>query len=87
MKRLFYSFFPFVVSQIFLPTDDAFDAAGITNTSVSALPQPVVTNLLLYHLLDGAVDTDALFDATDFYTLFQVRSMTDHIITINNGGR
>lgn len=58
--------------QAFLPTDDAFEAEGITNTSVTTLPQPVVQNLLRYHLLEGAVSREVLADAADFYTVLQV---------------
>ncbi|CAN0537580.1 unnamed protein product, partial [Ectocarpus sp. 12 AP-2014] len=32
---------------VFLPTDDAFEAEGITDTSITTLPQPAVQNLFL----------------------------------------
>lgn len=59
--------------QVFLPTDDAFEAEGITTTSVTNLPQPVVQNLLRYHLLEGAVSSEVIDEAADFYTLLQVK--------------
>lgn len=59
--------------QIFLPTDEAFETAGITTDSVNSLPRPVLTNLLLYHLLEGAADSKVVSTATDFYTVLKVR--------------
>ncbi|CAM9126218.1 unnamed protein product [Scytosiphon promiscuus] len=57
---------------IFLPTDDAFEAEGITNASVVTLPQPTVQNLLLYHLLEGAVGSEIVAESADFHTLLKV---------------
>lgn len=59
---------------MFLPTDDAFEAEGITNASVVTLPQPTVQNLLLYHLLEGAVGSEIVAESADFHTLLKVRS-------------
>ncbi|CAN0040563.1 unnamed protein product, partial [Hapterophycus canaliculatus] len=57
---------------MFLPTDEAFEAEGITNTSVITLPQPTVQNLLLYHLLEGAVGSEIVAESADFHTLLKV---------------
>ncbi|CAM9928279.1 unnamed protein product, partial [Ectocarpus sp. 13 AM-2016] len=54
---------------VFLPTDDAFEAEGITDTSITTLPQPAVQNLFLYHLLEGAASSDVIANATEFYTV------------------
>eukprot|EP00903_Cladosiphon_okamuranus_P012606 g11796.t2 len=56
----------------FLPTDDAFEAEGITESSVTTLPKPVVQSLLRYHLLEGAVSKEVLADAADLYTVLKV---------------
>lgn len=61
------------IKQAFVPTDDAFEAEGITNSSVTTLPQPVVQNLLRYHLLEGAVSKEVLAESADFYTVLQVK--------------
>ncbi len=62
-------------TQVFLPTDDAFEAEGINATSVTSLPQPVVQNLLRYHLLEGAVSSEVLAEAADLYTVLKVTSV------------
>lgn len=59
--------------QIFLPTDEAFETAGITTESVTSLPQSVLTNLLSYHLLEGAAASEVVASATDFFTFLKVR--------------
>ncbi|CAN0124164.1 unnamed protein product [Ectocarpus sp. 4 AP-2014] len=57
---------------VFLPTDDAFEAEGITDTSITTLPQPAVQNLFLYHLLEGAASSEVIANATEFYTVLKV---------------
>lgn len=39
---------------VFAPTDSAFEALGLTPENIgAALPQPVLTNILLYHVTRG----------------------------------
>jgi uncharacterized surface protein with fasciclin (FAS1) repeats len=41
---------------VFAPTDAAFEALGLDAANISALPQPVLTDILLYHVARGRRD-------------------------------
>lgn len=43
---------------VFAPTDDAFAAAGITN--IDALTEEILTDVLLYHVMDSEVPASAI---------------------------
>lgn len=58
--------------QLFAPTDDAFEAAGFTEASVQSLAKPVLSNLLLFHLLEGAANAEVIGEAEAFYTQLKV---------------
>jgi uncharacterized surface protein with fasciclin (FAS1) repeats len=40
-------------STVFAPTDDAFAALGLTPENIGSLPQEFLTDVLLYHVLNG----------------------------------
>lgn len=64
-----------------MPTDDAFEASGITTQAVGNVPVEILTNILLYHLLEGAASAEVISTATDFYTALQVWLRDDVQVT------
>lgn len=57
-------------STVFAPTDDAFAAAGLNPDNVgTALPQEVLTEILLYHVAPGRRDSSDVLASEQIRTL------------------
>jgi uncharacterized surface protein with fasciclin (FAS1) repeats len=56
-------------STVFAPTDDAFAKLGLTPASVSTLPQEFLTDVLLYHVLNGRRGSADILASTRLRTL------------------
>lgn len=63
-----------IAPKVFAPTDAAFETAGFTTKSIASLSKSVVTNLVLFHLLEGAADATVVAEAEAFYTMLKVRT-------------
>jgi uncharacterized surface protein with fasciclin (FAS1) repeats len=50
-------------STVFAPTDDAFEALGLTPGNIGSLPQEFLTDVLLYHVLNGNRDSNAVLES------------------------
>ena len=55
---------------VFAPTDDAFAALGLTPANIGTLPQPVLTEILLYHVVQGRRDAGSVVGARQLRTLY-----------------
>jgi uncharacterized surface protein with fasciclin (FAS1) repeats len=56
-------------STVFAPTDDAFAALGLDATNIGALDQDVLTQILLYHVVNGRRDSNDVIGSTQLRTL------------------
>ena len=56
-------------STVFAPTDDAFAKLGLTPASVSTLPREFLTDVLLYHVLNGRRGSADILASTRLRTL------------------
>lgn len=57
-------------STVFAPTDDAFAALGLTPDNIdAALPQEVLTEILLYHVAPGRRDSTEVLASEQIRTL------------------
>jgi uncharacterized surface protein with fasciclin (FAS1) repeats len=56
-------------STVFAPTDDAFAKLGLTPANVGSLPQEFLTDVLLYHVLNGNRDSNQVLSSTRLRTL------------------
>lgn len=67
---------------VFAPTDDAFAAIGLDETTVGNLPQDTLTDILLYHVAHGRRD------AADVVSSSQIRMLNGQFagITVDNSG-
>jgi uncharacterized surface protein with fasciclin (FAS1) repeats len=67
---------------VFAPTDAAFAAIGLDETTVGSLPQDALTNILLYHVARGRRD------AADVVSSSQIRMLNGGFthITIDDSG-
>jgi uncharacterized surface protein with fasciclin (FAS1) repeats len=54
---------------VFAPTDAAFAALGLTPANIAGVPQPVLTEILLYHVARGNRDSDDILDSRRIRTL------------------
>jgi uncharacterized surface protein with fasciclin (FAS1) repeats len=56
-------------STVFAPTDDAFANLGLTAENVGSLPQDYLTDVLLYHVLNGRRGSADILGSTRLRTL------------------
>lgn len=56
-------------STVFAPTDDAFAKLGLTPQNVGSLPQDFLTDVLLYHVLNGNRGSADILASTRLRTL------------------
>jgi uncharacterized surface protein with fasciclin (FAS1) repeats len=56
-------------STVFAPTDDAFAALGLTPANIGTLDQDVLTQILLYHVVNGRRDSNDVIGSTQLRTL------------------
>jgi uncharacterized surface protein with fasciclin (FAS1) repeats len=54
---------------VFAPTDDAFEALGLTPMNIGSLDQDALTQILLYHVARGRRDAEAVVDSSRIRTL------------------
>ena len=66
---------------VFAPTDDAFNALPAGTVAALLADIPALTDILLYHVINGAVLSTDLFDGQVATTL----NGSDITVTINNG--
>jgi len=72
---------------VFAPTDAAFAAAGITPDNVGALPQDVLTDILLYHVANGRRDAGDVLSSDRIRTISKDFVYQDGGMLIDNLGR
>ncbi len=53
----------------FAPTDDAFEALGLTPDNIDSLDQDALTQILLYHVARGRRDAEAVVESSRIRTL------------------
>lgn len=56
-------------STVFAPTDAAFDALGLNAGNIGTLDQGVLTQILLYHVVNGRRDSNDVLGSTQLRTL------------------
>ena len=56
-------------STVFAPLDSAFEAAGITPENVGTLDEGFLTQVLLYHVVNGRRDSNDVLSSTQLRTL------------------
>jgi uncharacterized surface protein with fasciclin (FAS1) repeats len=56
-------------STVFAPTDAAFAALGLTPENIGTLDQDVLTQILLYHVVNGRRDSNDVLGSTQLRTL------------------
>jgi uncharacterized surface protein with fasciclin (FAS1) repeats len=56
---------------VFAPTDSAFAALGLNPGNIGTLPQPVLTEILLYHVVNGRRDATSVVGARQLRTLYK----------------
>lgn len=56
---------------VFAPTDDAFAALGLTPDTVGSVDQGLLTDILLYHVASGRLDSSAVISSDSICTLKQ----------------
>lgn len=56
-------------STVFAPTDDAFAKLGLDASNIDTLPQDFLTDVLLYHVLNGNRDSADILASTRLRTL------------------
>jgi uncharacterized surface protein with fasciclin (FAS1) repeats len=56
-------------STVFAPTDDAFAALGLTPDNIGTLDQDALTQILLYHVVNGRRDSNDVLGSTQLRTL------------------
>ena len=56
---------------VFAPTDDAFAALGLTPDTVGSVDQSLLTDILLYHVASGRLDSGTVISSDSIYTLKQ----------------
>ncbi len=56
-------------STVFAPTDDAFAALGLTPANIGTLDQDALTQILLYHVVNGRRDSNDVLGSTQLRTL------------------
>jgi uncharacterized surface protein with fasciclin (FAS1) repeats len=56
-------------STVFAPTDDAFAALGLDATNIGTLDQDALTQILLYHVVNGRRDSNDVIGSTRLRTL------------------
>ena len=66
---------------VFAPTNAAFEAAGITSSTIESLSAEELQNILLYHVLSSEVESTALSDGQTVTTL-----NGDFYISLNESG-
>jgi uncharacterized surface protein with fasciclin (FAS1) repeats len=56
-------------STVFAPTDDAFAALGLNPGNIGTLDQDALTQILLYHVVNGRRDSNDVLGSTQLRTL------------------
>ena len=56
-------------STVFAPTDDAFLELGLDPSNVGSLPQDFLTDVLLYHVVNGDRDSSEVLGSTRLRTV------------------
>jgi len=56
-------------STVFAPTDDAFAALGLNPGNIGTLDQDALTQILLYHVVNGRRDSNDVIGSTQLRTL------------------
>jgi uncharacterized surface protein with fasciclin (FAS1) repeats len=56
---------------VFAPTDDAFAALGLTPDTVGTVDQSLLTDILLYHVASGRLDSSTVISSDSICTLKQ----------------
>lgn len=56
-------------STVFAPTDGAFEALGFTPENIGTLDEGVLTQILLYHVVNGRRDANDVLASTQLRTL------------------
>jgi uncharacterized surface protein with fasciclin (FAS1) repeats len=56
-------------STVFAPTDDAFAALGLDASNIGDLDQGALTQILLYHVVNGRRDSNDVLGSTQLRTL------------------
>lgn len=56
-------------STVFAPTDGAFAALGLDPSNIGSLDQDVLTQILLYHVVNGRRDSNDVIGSTQLRTL------------------
>ena len=62
---------------VFAPTDDAFALLNLDESSVGDLPQDVLTDILLYHVVNGRRYAEDVVESTQLKTLYGSRLYQD----------
>ncbi len=56
---------------VFAPTDDAFANLGLDDTNIGGLPQPLLTEILLYHVVHGRLYAEDVLSMNMLNTLLK----------------
>ena len=72
---------------VFAPTDDAFEAIGITPDNVDEFDQDFLTDVLLYHVARGRRDSTDVLDSERIRMLKGGFLLQDSGVLTDNGGR
>jgi len=72
---------------VFAPNDDAFDALGLNADNIAtALPQDVLTEILLYHVVKGRRYAEDVVDSSKLRTLLREFLQQDGGVLTDNLG-
>ena len=73
---------------VFAPTDDAFEAVGLTPANIGTLDQDTLTQILLYHIAQGRLNANVVTSRDSLRMVFGGRiQQAGGVITDNTGGQ
>jgi uncharacterized surface protein with fasciclin (FAS1) repeats len=73
---------------IFAPTDDAFAALGLDESSITALDRDTLTQILLYHIIQGRINAGIVTSRDELKMLTGLRvQQSGGVLTDETGGQ